>query len=334
MSTKNKLLTILVQNAPAFVSGNKIAKELAVSRTTIWKAIQELRKDGFVINSHQSQGYQYVETNLLSEPGIRLHLNTNVPKLKVQIVASTDSTNLQLKKIAATEINENIVLATEEQTATKGRFGRSYFAGKKGEGIYFSLLLSQPQQTLAEVAQYTIIMAVAAVKAIEKLTALKLDIKWVNDLYYQGKKVCGILSEATTNVETQTISSVIIGLGLNFAIPIETFPADLKAKATSLFPTGKTSVNRNQLIAEILNEFFTILEQLPAKDYLELYRKRSFVLGKEVTFQQNKQTYTGIAEAITETGELVVVLANQQKMTLSSGEISLKEIKSASSSKK
>src|SRR5699024_3378714 len=129
-----------------------------------------------------------------------------------------------------------------------------------------------------------------------------------NDLYYQNKKVCGILSEAITNIETQTISSIVIGIGINWKLPQTDFPIDLQEKATSLFPDGQTDLNRNEVIAEIINQLFEILEHLPQQTYLQDYSERSFVLGKKVNFQQNQIDYTGIAQAISPHGELVVQL--------------------------
>ena len=164
--------------------------------------------------------------------------------------------------------------------------------------------------------------AVAVAQAIDELTGKETQIKWVNDIYLEGKKVCGILSEATSDFESGQIASIVIGIGINFAIPQTSFPEEIQQKATSLFPTGEAPINRSRLIAAVWTRFFDLLAQLPADDYLTVYRQKSFVLGKTVRFTQQGVPYEGVAESITDTGELVVRTTEEVKV-LSSGEISL-----------
>lgn len=207
------------------------------------------------------------------------------------------------------------------QEAPHGRFNRPFFAAKQ-QGIYMSLLL-EPKEQLQELPQYTLLMAVAVAEAIDELLGVDSQIKWVNDIYLNHKKVAGILSEAMTDIETNSLKHIIIGMGINFSIPQENYPAVLQEKATSLFPTGEASATRNQLIVLIWNRFFELLAE--PSTYLASYRKKSFVLGKKVTFKRKDRTYLGTAIAITDTGELVVDLGNEH-LSLSSGEISLSSI--------
>ena len=150
------------------------------------------------------------------------------------------------------------------------------------------------------------------------------NIKWVNDIYMDGKKVCGILSEAVSDMESGRISHIIIGIGLNFSVPQNHFPADLQEKATSVFPDGQASITRNQLISKIWQKLFTYLSQ--PKKALDFYKEKSFVLGKTVSFNQKGTTYVGLAKEIGHHGELIVQ-TNEQEMSLSSGEISLTSIR-------
>ena len=166
-------------------------------------------------------------------------------------------------------------------------------------------------------------MAVAVAEAIDELLGVESQIKWVNDIYLNHKKVVGILSEAMTDVETNSLKYIIIGMGINFSIPQENYPEELREKATSLFPDGKATTTRNQLIINIWNRFFDLLAEQTT--YLDSYRKKSFVLGKKITFKRKDQLYLGTAVAITDIGELVVDLGDE-KVTLSSGEISLSSI--------
>lgn len=323
MTIKSSILSLLMTHSPAFISGEEMAQQLEVSRTAIWKAINELKKEGHVINSDR-KGYQYQSSDILSVEGIRLHLAEETPKLAIKLLNASSSTMKDAKLAALEGEAENTLVVADMQEAPKGRFGRPFFA-KQGGGIYMSILL-QPNQSFEEMAQYTIIMAVAIVEAIEATTGISLEIKWVNDIYKYGKKICGILSEAMSDVESGQITNIVIGMGINFSIKQEEFPEEIQEKATSLFSHHQPTLTRNELIAAIWNRFYAILKQKDTA-YLDYYRKKSFVLGKQVTFTQSGTHYQGTAETINEQGELIVRLKDGTQKILSSGEISLSTIK-------
>ncbi|MCB5953616.1 biotin--[acetyl-CoA-carboxylase] ligase [Enterococcus sp. CWB-B31] len=325
MSTRSNVLTLLMEKAPNFISGEEMAQQLSVSRTAIWKAVNELKKEGHLINSGTNKGYQYQPSDILSAEGIQLHLAPDLPKLSIKILEGSASTMDDAKLSAILGEPANTLIVADTQEAPKGRFGRPFFA-KKGGGIYMSILL-RPNQVFEEMAQYTTIMAVAIAEAIEELTDQITEIKWVNDLYINGKKVCGILSEAISDVESGQITTIIIGMGINFSIRQEEFPEEIQQKATSLFSSSLPTITRNELISAIWNHFYTILNE-DNLEYMERYRKKSFVLGKEVTFVQNNQEYQGYAATINNRGELIVQLHDGSEKILSSGEISLKKIQS------
>ncbi|KAF1297963.1 biotin--[acetyl-CoA-carboxylase] ligase [Enterococcus sp. JM4C] len=318
MSTKMRVLALL-KNTSAALSGEKIAQELGVSRTAIWKAIKELEKSGYQFE-HQAIGYRYLPSDVLSKEDITQQL----PEMAVEVSPTSDST-MKVAKHAAIDgqIGPKLFVA-DMQEQPKGRFGRPFYA-EKGRGIYMSLLLS-PNRSFEELPQYTVLAAVAVSEAIDSLVGVTTEIKWVNDIYLNGKKICGILSEAISDMESGNIAHIIIGIGLNFSLPQENFPAELQEKASSLFPNGQATLTRNELITKIWQRFFYHLDHLDTSDYLAIYREKSFVLGKTVTFVQKNQTHTGIATSITELGELVVQVGSEP-FVLSSGEISLKEIK-------
>lgn len=226
------------------------------------------------------------------------------------------------KVAAMSQQSSPALFIAEKQLGGHGRFGRPFFS-PTGQ-IYMSLLLS-PNQTFEELPQYTILAAVALSLAIDHYTGKNTQIKWVNDIYLDGKKICGILSEATSDFETGRINHVILGCGINFSIDPANFPERLQTKAGSIFPTGNPPVTRNQLIQLIWQYFFELLDDLPDKEYVEIYREKSFVLGKTVQFSQQGNTYSGKATQITDTGELIVQ-TNEGDKILSSGEISLKAI--------
>lgn len=324
MSTKSQVLTLLMKHAPDYLSGEEMAQTLSLSRTAIWKAINELKKEGHLISSEHHKGYRYEKTDVLSAEGIRLNLTDATPDLMITVLDSSESTMKDAKLAAINGAPAHTLIVADTQEAPKGRFGRPFFS-KAGSGIYMSLLL-KPNQNFEEMAQYTVITAVAVARAMDQLAKVHTEIKWVNDIYLNGKKVCGILSEAMSDVETGQITDVIIGMGINFSLKQQEFPEELRAKATSLFAEEKPLITRNELISAIWNQFYAILNQLPEQSFIEEYREKSFVLGKTVAFTQAGTTYQGTAIDINDLGELIVQLATGEKKALSSGEISLSKI--------
>lgn len=316
LTTKEKVLARL-KAAEEILSGEALAQELGVSRTAIWKAIKELEKKGYQIQ-HLANGYRYQPSDILDAKEIQEHINQAVD---VTVLETSDSTMKDAQLAVMEGKKSPLLIVADMQKAPRGRFNRPFFAAKQ-QGIYMSLLL-EPKEQLQELPQYTILMAVAVAEAIDELLGVESQIKWVNDIYLNHKKVVGILSEAMTDVETNSLKYIIIGMGINFSIPQENYPEELREKATSLFPDGKATTTRNQLIINIWNRFFDLLAEQTT--YLDSYRKKSFVLGKKITFKRKDQLYLGTAVAITDIGELVVDLGDE-KVTLSSGEISLSSI--------
>lgn len=308
MKTHEILFQTLSQ-ADNYVNGEQLAKELGVSRTSIWKAIQRLEKEGVVIESLKKKGYKLISGDILLPEVIASNTHLNV-----SLNEHCSSTQLDAKLgMEANREGKTLYLANS-QSAGKGRFGRRYYCPDQG-GIYMSLHL-KPQLPPAELPPYTLMVAAAICKAIKNLTLIDVSIKWVNDIYYREKKIGGILTEAITSIETGLVTDVIIGVGFNMAI--STFPEELKTKAGSLFE-GPCPITRNDLICEIWKEFF----QTDVDELVYLYKERSLVLERTVTFEQNQQTYQGIAKDISDTGQLLVQLDKKKEIWLNSGEISL-----------
>lgn len=315
MTTKEQVLARL-KAAEEVLSGEALAQELGVSRTAIWKAIKELEKKGYRIQ-HLAKGYRYQPSDILDTKEIQEQIKQ---ALDVTVLETSVSTMKDAQLAVVEGKSAPLLIVADTQEAPHGRFNRPFFAVKQ-QGIYMSLLL-EPKEQLNELPQYTVVMAVAIADAIDELLGVDSQIKWVNDIYLNQKKVAGILTEAMTDIETNSLKYIIIGMGINFSIPQKDYPAELQEKVTSLFPSGEAPITRNQLIIKIWNRFFALLAD---HDYLTTYRKKSFVLGKKVTFKRKDQAYLGTAIAISDTGELVVDLGDET-INLSSGEISLSSI--------
>ncbi|WEV45761.1 bifunctional biotin--[acetyl-CoA-carboxylase] ligase/biotin operon repressor BirA [Streptococcaceae bacterium ESL0687] len=305
MTTKEKVFKILFE-ASDYVNGEEIAVDLDISRTSVWKAVKALERDGILIDSVKNRGYRLIAGDLLDAKKI---LEAS-PKLRaVEIIKSSQSTQADAKM----DLSEDTLYLANEQGHARGRFGREFYS-EKGRGIYMSLVI-KPHLLFDEMPQYTVLTAAAVVCAIKKLTGIETEIKWVNDIYLNGKKLAGILTEAQTDVESKTVTDLIIGIGLNFSI--QDFPDEIKDKVTSLFKTD-APITRNQLIAEIWNQFFELMDE----DYLAIYKKHSLVLGRDVSYKQGKTEYEGRAVDINDRGELIVDTQEGLK-TIGSGEISL-----------
>ena len=308
MKTYEQLFTILSQ-ADDYVNGESLAHKLGISRTSIWKAIQRLEKEGIQIDSVKNRGYKLKAGDLLipeiieKEAPIKVSFNPNCQSTQIDAKAGLE---------AGGEAN-TLYLATA-QSAGRGRFGRDFFSPKQG-GFYMSLHL-KPNLPFEQIPSYTILTAGAIYKAVKNLTLMDVDIKWVNDIYYKNKKIAGILTEATTSIETGLVTDVIIGVGFNFCI--SDFPKELQNKAGSLF-SAPAPITRNELIAEIWTCFF----ESDPEELIYLYKKQSLVLGRQVSFHQNNQTYKGIARDVSDSGQLLVQLENGQEIWLNSGEVSL-----------
>lgn len=308
MKTYQKIY-LLLKEKEDYISGEDLAQELGISRTSIWKAIRQLEAHGLTIEAARNRGYKLAEGDLLLPDLIAEEL-----QLPVHLNADSDSTQLDAKQGIEAGHNSPALYLAPHQNKAKGRFGRPFYASKSG-GIYMSLRLS-PNVPFLEFKPYTILAAAAVVKAIQSLCDLDVQIKWVNDIYLGQKKVAGILTEAISSMENQRVTDVIIGVGIN--VHIDDFPKELRKSAGNLFD-DQPPFTRNQLITAIWKAFFETDE----KELIALYKEKSLVVGQQVSFVENQVEFRGTAIAVTDTGNLVIQLDNGKAKIISSGEISL-----------
>ncbi len=247
----------------------------------------------------------------LSERVIIEKLKTHCVECAVKVYDEIDSTNLEAKRMAKELQDEAVLLLAESQTAGKGRQGRSFYS-PKSTGLYMSYMYT-PKTDFSDSVTVTAAASVAVARAIEKLTDLKPSIKWVNDIYINGKKVSGILTEAVTGQKVK----IIVGIGVN--ITTEHFPVEVSSVATSL----KTAIDRNELAVEIIKHLQELIEELPRRTFIDDYRKKSCVLGNEVVFIKNGDQSHGKAIDIDRDGGLIVETENGN-VTLNTGEITLR----------
>lgn len=323
MSVKTELLSILEANRGRDLSGEEMANQIGVSRTSVWKAVKALRAEGYRIDAVNNRGYRLEETSdILSAEGIRLKLDKKYQGIPIEVHKTVDSTNIELKRRSLDGGEHGFVLLSEEQTRGKGRLGRSFYS-PPGTGIYMSILL-RPEFSGSDTVLVTTAAAVAVCRAISDVLGLDTQIKWVNDVYFGEKKICGILTEAVSDCEIGKVDSVIVGIGINYRT--EEFPEELKERAGSVGAGSR--VPRNLVAAAVVNEFFKIYENLMEREFMDEYRSRSNVLGREVRFLEQGVWYTAKAVDLDADGGLVVeydsVEEGRVRRTLHTGEITLR----------
>ena len=319
MTTKQRILALLEQNRGTPLSGEMLAAQLHLSRTAVWKAVKDLQKEGHTITAVTNKGYTLdTHSDRLSAEGIRPYLKTNVP---VYVYDVTDSTNTQAKQLAAAGAVHGTLVVADSQTGGRGRRGRS-FASPAGTGLYLSIIL-RSKLPMESAALVTSAAAVAVCRALKSVCGKEAQIKWVNDLYYHHKKCCGILSEASADFETSGVDYMVVGIGLNLHEPEGGFLPEISAIATALFEKDE-HVPRCQLAAEITNEVLRLAETLPDCGFMNEYRARNLVPGRDVTVLQNGGEYPAKALSITDSGHLIVQKEDGSTAEISFGEVSIR----------
>jgi len=318
MTLKQALLLELESNRNADLSGQMLAKKLNVSRNAVWKAINALKQDGYEILSGTNKGYRLAAgSDLLSAEGIGLYLSGSAAGLPVFVFQEIDSTNNEAKRMLAGSHEGPFLIVSECQSKGRGRHGRSFYSPGR-TGLYMTLAM-HPESNFSDVVSITTMAAVAVVHAVSALTDKNPLIKWVNDIYLNGRKICGILTEAVMDFETGTAQSVLVGIGVN--VRTMDFPEDLSGIAASLEPSG---VTRNQLAAEIASRLLDLAGDLSDKSYLDEYRAHSMVLGKRITYYDGDKACSATAIGIDGSGGLVIQNEDGSSKVLSSGEISIR----------
>ncbi|MCL1788078.1 MAG: biotin--[acetyl-CoA-carboxylase] ligase [Defluviitaleaceae bacterium] len=239
---------------------------------------------------------------------------------RIVLYPALESTNKTAKALAAAGGAHGTVILAEQQTAGRGRFGRSFFS-PPGHGIYMSLIL-RPAGGLTATA-LTIRTAVCVCQAIEAFTDKTPCIKWVNDIFIGGKKICGILTEAVTGLENGHLPWMVVGIGVNVTTLPGNFPAEIQSTAGSIFGKGQPAASRNRLAAEIINRVFDLENTCSAQALCE-YKKRLMMLGKKISVTGHKELFEATALDIDDIGRLIVQKDSGEILALSSGEVSIK----------
>lgn len=319
MALKDRVLAVLEANKGKTVSGTKISNTVGVTRGAVWKAVNSLRSEGYSISAVTNRGYCLEESNdLISEQAIRPYLKTKALGKKLDVYREIDSTNSFTKEAAHYGAVHGTTVIAEIQTGGKGRLGRKFYS-PLGMGVYMSVII-RPKLSIDSSLLVTSCAAVAVAQAIERVAPeLECQIKWVNDIYINGRKVCGILTEASIDVEQGGLEYAVIGIGIN--VQNSSFPEELANTATSIKMEIHHNVSRNMLAAEVLNCLEEQLEHIDDGEFMKEYVRRSNVIGKKITVTQGDDLFTADCFGIDSKGRLLVRCENGEEKAVGSGTI-------------
>lgn len=318
MKLKEKILYLLNSRQSEFVSGEYMADTFNVSRNAIWKAVNTLRKDGYNIFAIQNKGYT-LDGGIFTGKIIKSYLKA---PFDIEYIPSVTSTNDVIMEYGKNDLKEGIVVVADYQSKGRGRKGRIFYSPQNA-GSYFSILL-RPNILFSKSLYITTAAATAVTEAIKELYNIETQIKWVNDIYYNNKKICGILTEAHFDMESGIIDYAALGIGINIFEPEESYHKDIKNIAGATFNRNMFDNKiRSQLTAKIIDIFYEYYKNLNNMQFLEIYKSRSFLTGKEVIIEKNGIRQKALVKGIDDKCRLQVVLENGIEENLNSGEVSV-----------
>lgn len=321
---KEEILRLL-RSADGYISGQELCNRFGVSRTAVWKAINQLKEAGYEIEAQQNKGYRLMAApDLMTEAEIKSLMHTEWVAKEVLYFDTIDSTNTKAQELAEKGYPSGTLVVADKQESGKGRRGRSWVS-PSGIGIFMTLMI-KPDINPNNASMLTLVAALAVAKAITSVTGEEALIKWPNDIVINGKKVCGILTEM--NAQFDYINHIVVGIGIN--VHNESFPEEISQMASSLMiEAGGKRFHRAQIIAETMSYFEQYYDTfLKTQDLSALVREYDELLvnmNKAVRVLDPKEPFDGKAMGITPKGELIVDTWESRKL-VSSGEVSVRGI--------
>lgn len=306
-TTKDNLLAWLKKHRHQWVSGEQVSNRLGISRTAVWKQIKSLKADGHRIASAPKKGYRLLQTaDLLTSKTIDECLQTKVMgKPAMKILQATDSTNVQARTLASQGAAEGTLVAADTQTHGRGRRGRTWFS-PPGQSIYASIIL-RPPMAPAQAPQITLMTAVAVTRTLNETADLNAKIKWPNDVLIRGKKIAGILTEMSTDMDV--VDFVVVGMGINVNTPREMIPLEIQQIATSIKIETGEEVPRADLLCRLLKHFERCYDQLKTEGFgpiMTQWRRMTDMIGQQVHVDVLDKRRTGTVAAVDDDGVLIL----------------------------
>ncbi len=321
---KEEILRLL-RESDGYVSGQELCNRFGVSRTAVWKAINQLKEAGYEIEAQQNKGYHIKSApDVMNEPEIKSILKTKWAGQEVLYFDTIDSTNTKAQELAEKGYPSGTLVVADQQVSGKGRRGRGWVS-PSGTGIFMTLMI-KPDIKPNNASMLTLVAALAVAKALKDVTGEDAKIKWPNDIVINGKKICGILTEMSAQFDY--INHIVIGIGIN--VHNESFPEEISSMASSLMiEAGGKKFRRAEIIAQTMlhfEEYYEIF--LQTEDLSALvgeYDELLVNMNKAVKVLDPKEPFEGKAMGITKHGELIVDTWESRKL-VSSGEVSVRGI--------
>lgn len=323
---RERVIKLLRAKGEGYVSGEELSEVLGITRAGVWKEIERLRAAGYDIEAKKSAGYRLLSTpDALTEEEISRGVTGRVIGRRLICLDTVDSTNNYAKKIAQDGAPDGTAVVSECQTGGRGRMERP-FQSPAGKGIYLSVIM-KPDLPPGNIVPITAMGAVAVCGAIEKVCGVRPGIKWTNDIVLNGKKICGILTEMSVEAERVALQYVVMGIGVNVLQEPEDFGEEVRGMASSLKHELGKSFSRPALAAGILNELDAVYSEInrgSLDSMLKAYRASCVNIGRDVRVIGYGSEMTGRAVDIDEKYGLVVETGNGERMTVRSGEVSVR----------
>ena len=321
---KNEILRAL-RETDSYVSGQELCRKLGVSRTAVWKNIRSLQEDGYEIEAVTNRGYRLAGVpDTIAEEEVASRLQTERMGRQIRYFSRIDSTNQYAKRIAEEGAPDGTLIIADEQTAGKGRSGRTWVT-PPAEAIAFTLLL-RPKLSPDRISMVTLVMGLAVTNAVNSLYGVSAGIKWPNDVVIKGRKLCGILTEMSA--EVRQVNYIVIGVGIN--ANLTSFPEEIREIATSLKLELGRDINRAELIARVMAEFERLYAEFEAQGDLgavmQEYNELCLNAGSKVRVLDPNGEYTGTSRGINSMGELLVETEDGQMQEVYAGEVSVRGI--------
>lgn len=325
MTTDAKILSALRENVEG-ISGAQLAEQLKISRAAIWARIEDLRKAGFEIEASPHFGYKIIgEPDALIADDLLARLGKDkIIGRDIRVFKETTSTNDVIEKLARDGVREGVVVFAESQTRGRGRLGRKWISPAR-KGLWFSILL-RPDLRPQETTQLTVTSAIALRRAIFSETNLQAEIKWPNDLLLDGKKVAGILTELSAEVDR--VRHVILGIGIDVNLDANEFPSELKKTATSLKIESGGKISRAELATAILRELDEDYSLICAGKFSKIadeWEEHCATIGRNVTVQIGDRKIRGRAESLDDDGALLLRTEHGRLESITGGDVTLEK---------
>lgn len=322
---RKKILEVLINEKDTFISGEELSNSIGVSRTAVWKHIKKLKEEGYKIESVPKRGYKLIdEGDILDSNILSINMKSKIIGNNIIHFDTIDSTSNYAKSIALKGAKEGTVVIAEEQTSGRGRLGRQWLS-PKGQGIWMSIIL-RPNITPTHAMKVTQIAAASTLLALRKFVSKDISIKWPNDIVLNKKKVCGILTEMSA--EINKVNFVVVGIGVNANIDEVNIPIELQDKAESLNKYLDEELSRKDIVNEILYEFeklyLDFIESRSIKKSIDICRKYSATLNKNIRIIDNESEARAYALDLNEDGELIVKYEDGTIDKVYSGEVSVR----------